>query len=711
MRIRGEPQRLFLLGLGLTLALTLPVGVFVWVARIAHEQSAREDVQRLLGGMATALAEDVGQCLTEREGDARTLAGDSELLTASDVQLGFLSERLVRNYPAYDLILFADAHDGRIRAASHRTPDGLVLPSISVIGASLAGRSWFARVLQTDSAAPILSLPLAPEPLLRELLGEELLCSARVAVFHDRLGQAQRLCVLCTSAERTVHRLIDSTLERLHLMNVPKCTLVLDGPLGTVIDRDGHDPRLRPTSAAEVHQRMAEGGTWLSGRAAWAGHTVLIAVDATEAIERRVGFVRHYGQLLILCAVLASAGMAVLAVRYRLAKQRVYALLADQRAHAEATSQAKGEMLAIMSHELRTPLNGLMGVSDLLAETRLDGEQSELVDTLRQAGRHLRDLIDNALDHERLLASKMPFASEPTDWRHLVHQVERLMQPVAASAGISLRCTVDAAVPAWVLSDRHRLRQVLSNLLGNALRFTPRGGSVRVGVGLVDDGQRLRCTVSDTGPGIPSGRQAAIFEPFIQADADVPGRFGGSGLGLSICRMIISGLGGRIGVDSQSGHGSTFWFEVSATTVTGPPEGRGSTTSLTGAPPLHLTVLVAEDDEICAFTVTHMLSKLGCTNQRVADGAAAVQAAALARYDVILLDLHMPVLDGKAAARAIRAAEEAGRHTPILAMSASDEEISELRATGFDGMVAKPVTLAELRSALRQAQPGRRSIR
>jgi signal transduction histidine kinase len=706
MRIPGEPLLSWILGLGLTIALTLPVGIFAWVAQVAYEERAREDVRRLLGGMATALTDDLVYSQDEREGDARTLAGDGELLTASDDQLGFLAERLVRNYPAYDLILFADAHDGRIRAASHRSPEGLVLPTISVIGTSLAARPWFARVPQTDSAAPIFSLPLAPEPLLRGLLGEDQLSSARVAVLHDRLGQAQRLCVLYASAERTVHRLIDRTLERLHLMDVPECTLVLNGPLGTVIDRDGHDPRLRPISAAEAHQSMAEGGTWLSGRATRAGQTLLITVDATEAIERRTVLVRRYSLLLMVCAALASAGMSFIALRYRLAKQRVHALLRDQRALAEATVQAKGEMLAIMSHELRTPLNGLMGVGDLLAETRLDGEQTELVGTLRQAGRHLRDLIDNALDYERLLAGKMSFASEPTDWRHLVHQVERLMQPVAASTGISLRCTVDAAVPAWLLSDRHRLRQVLSNLLGNALRFTPRGGTVTVEVGLVGDGQRLRCMVSDTGLGIAPGRQAAIFEPFVQADADIPGRFGGTGLGLSICRMIISGLGGRIGVDSQPGHGSTFWFEVSAIAVAGPPEGRGSTTSLTGAPPLHLTVLVAEDDEICAFTVTHMLSKLGCTSQRVADGSAAVQAAASARYDAILLDLHMPVLDGKAAARAIRAAEGAARHTPILALSASDEEIEVLRATGFDGLIAKPVTLAELRSALRRTQPG-----
>jgi signal transduction histidine kinase len=433
---------------------------------------------------------------------------------------------------------------------------------------------------------------------------------------------------------------------------------------------------------------------------------VRIATDEQAVVHARAAALQRQLLLLVGCGFIACAGMAFLAVRYRAEKNRVQGLLRSQHDAAAAAVQAKGKMLSIMSHELRTPLSGMLGISDLLAETPLTSEQSELLRTLQQAGRNLRDLIDNALDHERLSASRMPFESLPVDWRHKLHQVERLMRPAFAQAHVGLSCTVDDAVPAAVLGDPLRTRQVLLNLLGNALRFTPRDGLVHVHVRLTDGGRTLRCSVADTGPGIPLDRQAAIFEPFTQADKTVARQFGGTGLGLTICRLIITGLGGRIGVDSQVGRGSTFWFELPATPAAPSAPQRGDTTSLTGARPLGLRVLVAEDDAISAFTVTHMLDKLGCTCLRVENGSEAVQAAATGTYDVILLDVQMPVMDGHAAARAIRAAES-GRRTPILALSAATEaeDRTAAQAAGMDALVAKPITLAELRAALRRTQP------
>lgn len=383
------------------------------------------------------------------------------------------------------------------------------------------------------------------------------------------------------------------------------------------------------------------------------------------------------------------------------AKRTEQALLEARRAAEEATA-AKSLFVARMSHELRTPLAGVLGLADILAANELPTPARESVERLRRAARGLRDLVNDAIDHERLAVGGMEIERIPLQPREVLQACDELLAAQVAAKSLRWQSSCDPGLPQWVLGDPTRLRQVLLNLMANALRFTPPGGMVATAMVAHGDGERLRCTVTDDGPGVPLERQEAIFQPFVQADPAVGRTHGGSGLGLSICRQLVERMGGAIGVDSTPGLGSTFWFEIPlAACPAAERPGDGSSRVVRGGR-LGLRILLAEDDDICRFAVARMLETLGCTHLAVGDGHAALSAWESGGWDAVLMDLHMPVMDGPTAIRAIRD-RQGGTAQHIIALTAATDpaELARCREAGADAVAAKPLSLSGLRRALR----------
>jgi signal transduction histidine kinase len=377
-----------------------------------------------------------------------------------------------------------------------------------------------------------------------------------------------------------------------------------------------------------------------------------------------------------------------------------------QRDAAHAAAAAKGRFLANMSHEMRTPLNGILGVTELLTGTPLTPEQAEHLETLRGSAELLLGLIGDVLDSAKLDSDALQVHPQPVALRPLCAEVMRMLAPRAVAKGLELRSDLSTALPGLLVTDPLRLRQILLNLLGNAVKFTS-AGSVELRVEVIEQPEpRVRFAVTDTGIGIPFDKQQAVFEPFVQADETTTRRYGGTGLGLSISRALVGLLHGQLLVRSEEGRGSTFSFQVPLVVPLAvaaepeqlaplPPEAAPGRQSLSG-----LKVLLAEDNPVNQKIATRLLERLGAAITVVGDGDDAVQAVAgSARFDVVLMDIQMPKLDGLQALAAIRAREAGGpSRLPIIALTAHAlaGDRDRLLAAGMDGYLAKPVGLVRL---------------
>jgi len=382
---------------------------------------------------------------------------------------------------------------------------------------------------------------------------------------------------------------------------------------------------------------------------------------------------------------------------------------------ALSLAQEKASFLATMSHEIRTPLNAVLGVTALLQDTALDSEQAGYVATAQRSGNLLLALINDILDFSALESGKIEVETRAFSVRGLMNDVHAMFVTTATGSGLDLAYEVADDVPPTVFGDENRIRQVMLNLVSNALKFTTDGG-VRMHVGLIRNVDTadvhslfaLRIAVQDTGIGITADRQERIFQPFTQVDASTTRKYGGTGLGLSICRLIAHHLHGSLELHSEVGKGSCFVFTVPVALTGDPVSGPGTATVHEPEDLSSLRVLLAEDDATNRMVALRMLSRLGVTADVAEDGEQAVDAVRDKDYDLVLMDVHMPRMDGVAATGEIHRLTGAGRRPAIVALTATalEGDRERLLSAGMDGYLSKPVTLAALGALLTGVSAG-----
>ncbi|MCX7868337.1 MAG: ATP-binding protein, partial [Terrimicrobiaceae bacterium] len=378
---------------------------------------------------------------------------------------------------------------------------------------------------------------------------------------------------------------------------------------------------------------------------------------------------------------------------------------------AQAASKAKKDFLAMMSHEIRTPLNSVLGFAEMLAGRPLDSESAEYVRTIRESGESLLRILNDILDYSRIESGKLQIEERAYNPRSVLRSVVDLLKPIALSKGIELAASNSDDVPEAVLGDEMRVKQVLVNLAGNAVKFTSKG-VVNLRLHLDEDGRNLVFSVRDTGPGIAAAKLESIFEPFTQADASISRAHGGTGLGLAISSQLVHLMDGTIRAKSALGKGSEFAFSIPLRAAPAEASPPASDVLVPGeasfAKNLPLRILIVEDDRVNARLTRLILTRLGYSPAIVHDGRQAVEAAASDPPDLILMDLRMPNMDGLEATRAIRAVEaERGSRPRIFIAALTADVLPEGRDQSFDaGMddyVTKPVSSAKILEVLRKA--------
>lgn len=392
-------------------------------------------------------------------------------------------------------------------------------------------------------------------------------------------------------------------------------------------------------------------------------------------------------------------------------KSSEIALLAAKEA-AEMAVRAKSDFLSTMSHEIRTPLNSVIGTASLLMDSDLDEEQQLYVKLVRQSGEHLLGLINDILDFSKLEAGKMLVEREPFRIQEQLELVSTIVSSQARTKGLALKVHLSADTPDVVYGDAHKLRQILLNLASNAIKFTSHGEvslNVMVFKPSAQEKQMLCFSVSDTGIGIPADKIGLLFSEFSQVDVSTTRKFGGTGLGLAICKKLVEIMGGEVGVSSEHGIGSRFWFSLPLEVADAALLDNEIKTVNLLKEQTPLSILVAEDNLSNQLLIRAILSKLGHKVVIAKNGLEVVEMVQQARYDLILMDMQMPEMDGLEATKIIRALGGFYKELPIIALTANALEGDKGRvlAVGMNDYLSKPIDMLKLKSALQRWSMGR----
>jgi signal transduction histidine kinase/HPt (histidine-containing phosphotransfer) domain-containing protein len=387
-------------------------------------------------------------------------------------------------------------------------------------------------------------------------------------------------------------------------------------------------------------------------------------------------------------------------IRYAIERKSGERALKEARDRAEAAVRAKSVFLATIGHEIRTPLNGVLGMARLLLDTNLDQRQRTFTDTVLSSGELLLGLVNDILDFSRLEAEGLTLENVAFDLIDLVEELRLMMAPRAAEKGLTLGCRLPRDDVAMVEGDPLRLRQVLLNLVGNAIKFTERGG-VMISVlpdGNAEDGRPIkRFVVADTGQGVPEASRDDLFIEFSQGDSSITRRYGGAGLGLAICKRLVTLMGGEIGFDSVSGQGASFWFTMPLAAAT---ERRPEPVPKVWAATFR--ILLVDDNAVNREVAAGLLGRHGHEVAAFEDGPGGIAAMAAAEWDLVLLDMHMPDMDGIETARRMRALGGGAASVPIWLLTANpvEQDAKAWRDAGIDGCLAKPFRVEDVAAVL-----------
>jgi signal transduction histidine kinase/CheY-like chemotaxis protein len=415
---------------------------------------------------------------------------------------------------------------------------------------------------------------------------------------------------------------------------------------------------------------------------------------------------RFYGpaQLMIVAGLMICASYAVMSAQRNIAAAKALAVtkaeMERQTEAALAASRAKSSFLAMMSHELRTPMNGVLGMAHALERTELTPQQRDYVATLLRSGGGLMTILNDVLDLAKIEAGRFEIEDAPFDLRLKMKKVLDLWRPAAEEKGLALVCDIHPDAPHWVLGDAGRIRQILLNLVSNAIKFTS-AGEVRITVDPAPGGARI--AVSDTGPGLDAETQARLFKGFTQADSSIARRFGGTGLGLAISRELARLMCGDISLQSRLGEGSTFTLTLPLPAAERPADAAPiAAEAPTPAEASTLRALVVDDNQTNLEVARALLQAMGVTVAVAESGQESLDRLAAEPFDVVFMDIHMPGMSGDQALAAIRASGGAWAATPVIALTADAMagERERLLGLGFDGYLSKPIEPAALVRAL-----------
>jgi signal transduction histidine kinase/CheY-like chemotaxis protein len=441
------------------------------------------------------------------------------------------------------------------------------------------------------------------------------------------------------------------------------------------------------------------GTTMLGPRSAarWLVVTVTVAVVArlVVALELLPPLERHTTDLgSNFRAVTFAFTLFLFVLQFELERQ--FSVLA-----LHAATKLKSRFLANMSHELRTPMNGILGMTEALLHGPLEPELRESLEVIGSSGRSMVALLNDLLDVSKIEAGKLTLDARPLDLTALIADLSALFRPLAEQKGLSCNVVIGPGVPGRVVGDQLRLRQVVSNLLGNAVKFTSTG-SVTLEVGAAGPGL-VRFVVRDTGIGISKETLPRLFSRFEQGDSSTTRQYGGTGLGLALSHELVALMGGRLQVDTGLAKGTCFSFELPLpATSEAPPIGAVRVEPHAPPPPSPLAVLVVDDNAVNSMVAKRLLEKLGCRVETAINGREALARAAAGGLRLVLMDCHMPEMDGFEATRRIRALEGATGQVPIVALTASamPEELAACLAAGMNDTLTKPVTMESLLTTL-----------